>query len=242
MPLSVNRQVPRPNIAPSLGPILGGVLADLTGWRWIFWFLAIFSGAVLCLILAFLPETARTVVGRGELPAKSMSFQTIRLPKIQKLSRLHVPNPFKALKIIAEKDSATIIFINGVFYMTYCCVQTSLSSLFIDLYHLTELQSGLIYLPFGFGCAIGSYTFGTRSSQASRLLRAKINNDLGRIMNRDYKVIAKAAGLEVNKSTGDDLSKLHIEAARLRSAWWIIGVALACILGYGWTLHAKTVR
>ncbi|EXK30374.1 hypothetical protein FOMG_13187 [Fusarium oxysporum f. sp. melonis 26406] len=31
-------------MAPSLGPVLGGVLAEKLGWRWIFWFLSIFTG------------------------------------------------------------------------------------------------------------------------------------------------------------------------------------------------------
>ena len=64
----------------------------------------------------------------------------------------------------------------------------------------------------------------------------------GKVMTRDYKVTAKAAGVIVDRSAGDDLSKLHIEAARLRSAWWVIGAALVCILVYGWTLHTKIVR
>ena len=222
-----------PNVAPSLGPILGGILAGSTGWRWIFWFLAIFSGLILCLLFIFLPETARTVAGSGEASAKCMVHGSVCLSRHpgrhlelktttdgQPKRRFHVPNPLNSLYILVEKDSALVIFTNGIFYMTYCCVQTSLSSLFITLYHLTELQSGLIYLPFGLGCAIGCCAF-------------------GKVMSRDYKVTAKAAGIEVDRSSGDDLSKFPTETARLRSAWWIIGIALVCILTYGWTLNAR---
>ena len=219
-----------PNVAPSLGPILGGILAGSTGWRWIFWFLAIFSGLIFCLLFFFLPETARKVAGSGEASAKRMVHGPRCLPHsrhlepettpLQPKRRFYTPNPLKSLYILAEKDSALVIFTNGIFYMTYCCVQASLSSLFITLYHLTELQSGLMYLPFGLGCAIGSYAF-------------------GKVMSRDYEITTKAAGIEVNKSAGDDLSKLPIETARLRSAWWVMGIALACILTYGWTLNAR---
>ncbi|KAI9748644.1 MAG: putative DNA helicase ino80, partial [Chaenotheca gracillima] len=61
-----------PNVAPSFGPVIGAVLADLAGWRWIFWFLAICSGFVLCLLFLFLPETARKIVGNGAVSSKSI--------------------------------------------------------------------------------------------------------------------------------------------------------------------------
>ncbi|KAI3394447.1 hypothetical protein diail_2697 [Diaporthe ilicicola] len=37
-------------IAPSIGPVLGGGIAFSAGWSWIFWFLAMASGAGLVLI------------------------------------------------------------------------------------------------------------------------------------------------------------------------------------------------
>jgi hypothetical protein len=76
--------------------------------------------------------------------------------------KLHVPNPITCLYVIFYKDTASIILVNAIFYMTYCCVQASLSTLFIRLYSFKELQAGLIYLPFGFGCAVASYTTGQR--------------------------------------------------------------------------------
>ncbi|KAI9748776.1 MAG: hypothetical protein M4579_007120 [Chaenotheca gracillima] len=60
-----------------------------------------------------------------------------------------------------------------------------------------------------------------------------------KVMTRDYMLVAKAAGVEVDASVVDDLSKLHIELARLRSFWWVAAISLGCLLGYGWSLHAK---
>ena len=36
------------------------------------------------------------------------------------------------------------------------CLQASLTSLFIEIYGYTQLEAGLIYLPFGIGCFIGT--------------------------------------------------------------------------------------
>ena len=44
-------------LAPALAPIVGGQLLQLGSWRWIFWFLTAFGGALVLCVLVFLPET-----------------------------------------------------------------------------------------------------------------------------------------------------------------------------------------
>lgn len=160
-----------PNIAPSLGPVLGGVLSGRLGWPWIFWFLVILSGTCLIALFTFLPETGRQVVGNGSIPARGINriFQSLLNPnktpvdsrdEIAKLRPLRFPNPLKSLYVLFEKDTALIVTVNGIFYMTYGCIQASLSSLFIDIYGFRELEAGLIYLPFGFGCLVASFISG----------------------------------------------------------------------------------
>lgn len=48
-------------LAPVIGPVLGGALADGLGWRSIFWFLCILAGCCLSLIITFFPETRASV-------------------------------------------------------------------------------------------------------------------------------------------------------------------------------------
>ena len=135
-----------------------------------FWFLAILSGGCLIALVVFLPETARQLVGNGSIPARgaNRSFHSLlNRSKIPINSReeiearpLRFPNPLKSLYVLFEKDTALIVLVNGIFYMTYGCIQASLSSLFIDIYGFKELEAGLIYLPFGFGCLIASFISG----------------------------------------------------------------------------------
>ncbi|KAK1998258.1 MFS general substrate transporter [Colletotrichum falcatum] len=46
-----------PLAGPGLAPIIGGLLTELPGWRITLWLLSIFAGALLFMIILFLPET-----------------------------------------------------------------------------------------------------------------------------------------------------------------------------------------
>lgn len=171
----------RPNAAPSIGPVLGGVLVEKAGWQWIFRFLAILSGLNLVLMVVFFPETGRAMVGNGSLPANGInrSLLSCILPRRQtnvvtttacQKPRLRVPNPLLALKILFKKDVALLMYANGVFYMNYQCTQSSLSSLFMATYGLNALQAGLCYLPYGIACTAGTFLTGESTIMVQRSL------------------------------------------------------------------------
>jgi len=61
-------------------------------------------------------------------------------------------------------------------------------------------------------------------------------------MNRDYRQVAEAHGMVIDRVRGDNLSGFPIEQARFRSSWYLIGLAVATITGYGWSLTARVVR
>ncbi len=63
-----------------------------------------------------------------------------------------------------QADSALIIVSIGILYMVYTCVQASLSTLFMEIYQLNQIEAGLIYLPFGIGCAVTALLTGEISS------------------------------------------------------------------------------
>lgn len=62
--------------------------------------------------------------------------------------------------MLLRKDTAIVILALGVQYMTYTCLQASLSTLFMDIYEFSQLQAGLIYLPYGVGCASMAFCAG----------------------------------------------------------------------------------
>ncbi|KAI1414615.1 multidrug resistance protein [Hypoxylon sp. FL1857] len=212
-------------IAPSIGPILGGALSYAAGWTWIFWFLFIAAGLCLSIMILFLPETSRSIVGNGSIRPP----QHLRLPIPNLMShwrtsdqafkqKRRVPNPLKSLVILIRKDNTIIILGCGLLYVVYTCINASLSVLFIDIYGLNQWQAGLIYLPFGLGGMVSTFFSGSLLDKAYR--RARIRR-----------------GLPTDKAVGDDLDNFPIEKARLSVIWVPMIITTCSIVSFGWTLH-----
>ena len=60
-------------------------------------------------------------------------------------------------------------------------------------------------------------------------------------MNWDYRRTARDYDFVIDKVAGDDITRFPIERARYRSIWYPVIISSACIVGYGWALHTRTV-
>ncbi|KFY17631.1 hypothetical protein V492_00526 [Pseudogymnoascus sp. VKM F-4246] len=231
-------------LGPALGPVIGGILAQFLGWRSIFWFCFIFSAAWLVPYILTVPETGRNVVGNGSVPPAGWNMTVLdyfrqrkELKSQDALTRsataderrraqaelagrrkLKFPNPLKTIHIITEKDVALVLFYNALIYTAFYDVMASIPVMFKDTYGFNDLEVGLCYLPFGMGCAVTSF----------------IN---GKLLDRNYKKIAKRIGFAIDRKHGDDLRHFPIEEARLGIIWPILGVGLTSILCYGWAME-----
>lgn len=219
----------RITIAPSVGPILGGSLSYAADWTWIFWFLCIAAGSCLSIMVFFLPETSRNIVGNGSIqPPKLLRLPVSRLMCHWKDSDIvadhkwRVPNPLKSLAILARRDNTVIIIACGILYVNYTCINTSLSVLFIEIYQLNQWQAGLIYLPFGIGGIVSTFFSGPLLNKAYRNARTK-------------------QGLPTDKAVGDDLDNFSVEKARLSVIWTPMLVTTCSVVAFGWVLHYHQV-
>jgi len=134
-----------------------------------------------------------------------------------------IPNTLKSLMILRRLDNAIIILACGLLYVVHTCINASLSTLFVDVYHLNQLQAGLIYLPFGIGGAVSTFVS-------------------GRLLNRAWRKARTAQGLSTDKVGGDDLDSFPVEKARLRVIWAPMFMTAASIVTYGWVLHYQKVH
>jgi MFS family permease len=220
-------------MAPSLGPVLGGIIVHVAKWRWIFGFLAITSLVCLICMIVALPETSRSIAGNGSITGRSWHRPPIRLIKkdqtrarnaeLSSQNPTHIANPLKSLALLLRHDTTLVILVNSITYTVYCCLQASLSTLFIQLYGYTELEAGLIYIPFSVGCLLSSFLS-------------------GRLMTQDYCRTAARHGIPVDTIHKTDLSDFPIEIARFRRMALIILVNVSAMCGYGWVLQSRVIR
>ena len=217
------------NIGPTLGPVLGGILSEFLGWRAIFWFCAIFVLVWLIPFILAVPETCRKVVGNGSIRPQSWNMTVLdRLKKDADDTRqegqkrkFRFPNPLRTLIIIFEVEMGFVLFINSIIYVAFIVSAATLSTLFQKIYHYNNLQVGLCYLPYGFGSCIGVIV-------------------QGRILDWNYRRIAKKLGVVISRKRGDDLTNFPIETARIQPMYPMLAVGVAALIAYGWTLEVET--
>jgi MFS family permease len=211
----------------AIGPVIGGVLAQTLGWHSIFWFLTIYAGVFLVVMIVILPETLRSMVGNGSKPAKGLSMSLLayiqlkrhpdtrpnRLERTTSSSsgskRLSV-DVLGPIKIICSIEVTLIIIFMSVYYTVWQMVIASLSTLFKRTYHLSELQIGLTFLGNGLGCIVGTLT-------------------TGKFLDFDYRRFK-------SKFTGE-AEDFPLENARLRTIWVWAPLQIASVLVFGWTLQ-----
>jgi MFS family permease len=212
----------------AIGPVLGGIFTQTLGWRAVFWFLTIYGGSVLCILVVILPETLRTMVGNGSKPVKGLSNSL--LGYIQR--RRHPADPstlertvstassFKKLpvdvlgpiKIILSIEVTCIILFMSIYYTVWQMTVTIISTLFKETYHLTEIQIGLTFIGNGGGSIIGTLT-------------------TGKYLDYDY--------AKLKKSFNGDPEDFPLERARLRTLWLWSGLQIASLLVFGWTVNYR---
>lgn len=154
---------------PTLGPLIGGVLAQLTNWRWTFWFISILSGAALAVLFIFLPETSAATLlhRRAKRLRKLTGNDRIRSP-FEVSQKLH-PVSVKELAIETLWRPIFIAFFEPmVFFLNlYCAFIYIISNtwfeafpiVFTELYHFNLIETGITYLSTITGIAIGGIIY-----------------------------------------------------------------------------------
>lgn len=244
------------NLGLVVAPVIGGPMCGSAGWRWVFWFLAIFGSAFLLVTALFLPETNRKIVSNGSIAAKGINRPPLRFliprsdayeepsrrayPSKWSEVRAFAPNPFKSVVLVFQEDSACVLFAAGIFYMMYYVSQASLPALLKQAYGFSEAEIGLCYLTLGLGVFFGSQIQGMRPCLVAAYMH-RTDHPKARVMDWNYKVTAKKIGWEVDNVRGDDLSRFPIEQARARLSWVFHILQCSFALAYGWAIHFRLV-
>lgn len=219
----------------AVGPVIGGAIAGSLGWRAIFWFLTIYSGTFLLLLIFLLPETLRSIVGNGNvLPSSLITRHPLSLYQRHTTTKwssseesarpadkkhIDVSGP---LRILVSKQAVAIIIFLAIHYAVWQMSITAMSSLFESHFHLGETQIGLTFIANGVGSMIGTLV-------------------TGRILDVDYRRIKlkheSASEEDGIASSNKRDGSFPLEKARLRLVPVFALAQCLSILLFGWTIQ-----
>ncbi|KAI2641281.1 major facilitator superfamily domain-containing protein [Xylaria nigripes] len=225
-------------LAPSLGPVIGGVISQYLGWRWIFWFLAILAGTVGTLHLLFLPETCRQIVGDGSIRPHAFYRTFWQLLKdarrtkkrnaddrgdadgesSKKNLRIQRPKLTRTLFILFEKEMFLLLMYGSLIFAGFYAVSTAIPTQFSVIYGFDGVKIGLIYLPIGIGSIVSVFL-------------------VGKLANWNYRRHCKKLGIPYDRSRQNDMSEFPIEQARLQICIPFVGLFTVVIIGFGWAVQ-----
>ncbi|TGJ80422.1 hypothetical protein E0Z10_g8340 [Xylaria hypoxylon] len=227
-------------LGPSIGPVIGGAIAQYLGWRNIFWFLAITGSINLVVLLALFPETCRKIVGDGSiLPRKANQtflqlFQNRRRGPSHQMEIGITPAPdseipkasfawarfISALTLLFEKEMFLLSTYGGLLFAGLYAVGTAAPSLFAKYYNYNGLTIGLLYLPLAAGSVVAVVL-------------------VGKGLNWNFQRHAKRLGIAVTKDRHMDLSEFPIERARIEVLVLPLLLSAVSITAWGWAVEKQ---
>lgn len=151
-----------PLLGPTIGPVIGGFLAEAKGWRWTFWVLAILAGFITIASFVGLRETYPGVV--LERKAARLRKETGNLELRSKLARPRGTTEFqhfsrsivRPIKMLGKSPIVLFLAIYaGIAYGYQYLMLSTFTFVFEERYGFGVGVSGLSFLGLAFGSLSG---------------------------------------------------------------------------------------
>ncbi|KAI4159498.1 MAG: hypothetical protein LQ342_006577 [Letrouitia transgressa] len=146
-------------LAPVVGPIVGGYVAEDLGWRWVFWLLTIFSGVISICAIPILKETYEPyLLQRKAAKLRNSTGNDLLQPKASKKASARmvfwraITRPSKMF-FLSPVIFGLSVYIGVVFGYSYLLFAT-FAEIFQQQYAFSEGEVGLVYLGLFIGMMV----------------------------------------------------------------------------------------
>ncbi|KAF6810474.1 major facilitator superfamily transporter [Colletotrichum sojae] len=217
----------------ALGPVVGGLFAQYTGWRGMFVFLSAFAGFLLLFAALLLPETKRSIVDDGSVRAPRYlraPLKWLDAPKTTLTPTAPAAAKFRIdfgapVRLLVEPECLCIVLFTGVSYTVWQVTMVATATLYAERYGLDELSIGLTYISNGVGSVCGSVL-------------------TGKLLNREYKrQLEREQRAAAARPEGDDSPPTNevqnIELARIKPVVIPTVIYVAFVVALGWIIESN---
>ncbi|KAI9369658.1 major facilitator superfamily domain-containing protein [Aspergillus egyptiacus] len=133
-----------------VGPIIGGYMGMLVGWRWTFWLVTIMTGCLTIPCFFLMQETYLPVLVRRQQARNSPRWSQVLLPAATRPIRLAIQSPVIML----------VSMYNSVGYVYLYFMITTFPQLFSHRYGFNPGEVGLAYIGQGVGSLLAQLSVG----------------------------------------------------------------------------------
>ncbi|KAB5513507.1 major facilitator superfamily domain-containing protein [Coniochaeta sp. 2T2.1] len=160
-------------LGPMVGPIIGGYVTEVSGWRSMFWFVSIAVGIITIFAFAVLRETYPPVLlkkkeARLRKETGNENHKSRLAPDISP-SHLFRQSMLRPLEILLCCPIVTVMCTYvAVLYGTLYLLFSTYSFVFKEVYNFSTFTVGLVFLPGGVGTLAGLVYVGNLSDKNLR--------------------------------------------------------------------------
>ncbi|KAI1361225.1 major facilitator superfamily domain-containing protein [Xylaria arbuscula] len=168
-----------PNLGPVLGPLIGGQFSTPGLWRWIFGFLSIAAFPVFLLVLFFLPETLRSLVGNGSHFTSSPGWLVkprLRQKRIVPEGKYPKPprlTPKRLLDLLLFVPNLIVTVGSGLQFSGLYCIYITFPRVWQQRYGWSGSETGYAFLVPAVFLLVSSLLVGRLSDMRYRRYKAK---------------------------------------------------------------------
>ncbi|PMD33874.1 MFS multidrug transporter [Hyaloscypha variabilis F] len=154
-----------PLLGAAVGPIVGGLVAEHIGWKWIFWIVSAFDGTLLVLYALFVQESYAPVLLARRASSRRSNTEKEGYTQF---------DPTLPMKLLATRPVILVMsFLMAYNFGAYCLALSTFASIWTARYNQSETVSGLHYIAIGIGSTIATQAGGPLTDRIWAHLKTK---------------------------------------------------------------------